>query len=85
MTHAYLYLVFERRNISGIQNLRGYILTTNVIEIEGLLFLGFGQMPARKFFPTSDVTRVLTLVEKFSARALKMELFSGKILSAPGS
>ena len=27
----------------------------NVIEIEGLLFPGFGQMPARKFFPSSDV------------------------------
>ena len=37
----------------------------NVIEIEGLLFLGFGQMQVRKFFPSSDVMR-----------ALKMELFS---------
>ena len=43
----------------------------NVIEIEGLLFPGFGQTQARKFFPSSDVMR-----------ALKMELFSWKILSA---
>ena len=42
----------------------------NVIEIEGLLFPGFGQMQVRKFFPSSDVMR-----------ALKMELFSWKILS----
>ena len=27
----------------------------NVIEIEGLLFPGFGQTPACKYFPTSDV------------------------------
>ena len=39
----------------------------NFIEIEGLLFPRFGQMQARKFFPSSDIMR-----------ALKMELFSEK-------
>ena len=43
----------------------------NVIEIEGLLFPGFGQMQVHKFFPSSDVMR-----------ALKMELYSWKNLSA---
>ena len=40
-------------------------MAPNVIEIEGLLFPGFGQMQVRKFFPSSDVMR-----------ALKMELYS---------
>ena len=44
----------------------------NVIEIEGLLFPGFGQMQVRKFFPSSDVMR-----------ALKMELFNFWVGSAP--
>ena len=46
------------------------ILPVNVIEIEGLLFLEFGQMQVRKFFPSSEVTRVI-----------KMELFQLKNLS----
>ena len=47
-------------------------LETNIIEIEGLLFLGFGQTQAYKFFPSSD-----------AMRALKMELFRWKVLSMP--
>ena len=46
-------------------NLPGSLIV-NVIEIEGLLFLGFGPMGARsmenwffQFFPSSDVTRAL--------------------------
>ena len=44
---------------------RAKIDNTNVIEIEGLLFLGFGQMRALlgklvfQFFPSTDITRAL--------------------------
>ena len=46
------------------------IRPVNVIEIEGLLFLEFGQMQVCKFFPSSEVTRVI-----------KMEFFQLKNLS----
>ena len=48
--------------------------STNVFQIEVLLFPGFGQTQAGKFFQSSDVMRVL-----------KMELFTCKILSGPSS
>ena len=46
-------------------NSRPLGIPSNVIEIEGLLFPGFGQTQACEFFTSSDVMR-----------ALKMELFS---------
>ena len=35
----------------------------SVIEIEGLLFLGFGPMLALQFFPSSDVTSALKIFQ----------------------
>ena len=75
-THYWVFdqnlLVFSQLCIAHLD--RHHLGAPNVIEIEGLLFPGFGQTQGCKFFTSSDVTRALM-------RALKMELFSCKFLN----